>query len=324
VQFLLGWTELEAHPPLAFEYQTQLDLHSLGLTACQVLAEMLPVDESNEPFWGEINHLRLTWDRYWALVTPLHDRLMDTFHNGGDWDVLKTECLERNVHGIIAEHLQALRTALLEAGEACILAPAEAGAAGMRPLFIALLLLISSGNSEDRVHGPERWREVSEVLGSEASHAVDSCGPRQGCTISSASTASTAGRATMTCEPMMPAHVQPQQAQSPNPGHRPSNLLPPPRVCLQDVLVATTASPVPKAVTGQFHAPGQYLGVGKGPAAEGGAIGDDLLLRLGHLRDRVDWLAHEMTRLGEKREDKRPSHESNYLHVGPPENVTLD
>ena len=36
---------------------------------------------------SDLKHLKPR--RYWAMVTPLHSRLMETFHNGGDWDVLK-------------------------------------------------------------------------------------------------------------------------------------------------------------------------------------------------------------------------------------------
>merc|ERR1719469_88907 len=99
VQFLLGWTELEAHPPLRFEYQTQLDLHSFGLTALQVFVEMLPPLRSSDAISGlsssqdghvqllsGVAALQVAWERYWSTVTPLHSRLMDTFHNGGDWD----------------------------------------------------------------------------------------------------------------------------------------------------------------------------------------------------------------------------------------------
>lgn len=46
------------------------------------------------------------------MVTPLHSRLMETFHNGGDWDVLKAHCLDSKVHDTIAAELRGIRSRL--------------------------------------------------------------------------------------------------------------------------------------------------------------------------------------------------------------------
>lgn len=56
VQFLLGWTELDAHPPWRYEYQTQLDLHSFGLTALQVVVDMLPPSLSDPGTTQDMPH----------------------------------------------------------------------------------------------------------------------------------------------------------------------------------------------------------------------------------------------------------------------------
>lgn len=182
-QFLLGWTELEAQQSLSFEYRTQLDLHSLGLTALQVMAEMLPLppDDADLSLLGddfrficgfalhEVCTVRLAWERYWSIVSPLHGRLMDAFQTGSGWDILQMACLEEGVHEKIGEHLESLRNALRKAGEACKHAPADAGIGDGARFFQALLLMISSGKNGldgELVYGegPRRWREILQLL----------------------------------------------------------------------------------------------------------------------------------------------------------------
>lgn len=282
VQFLLGWTELEANPCWSFEYQTQLDLHSLGLTALQVLAEMLPLPPEDVGHLGlhsgapllEVCVLRLEWERYWTMVTPLHARLMDTFHNGGDWDKLKTDCLETRVHDTIAMRLGALRAALAAAEEACRRTRFDAS------LFSALLLLISSGDSEHWAQGPPRWRQVSLTLGSSADdresngehdydagddaqlnlHNAGSAGLRSSCgSANYASTISTASSLNRQAEAMR---------------------LPEPMSCRDSSIAARTCDSLP----------------GRDPH------GNDLMLKLGHLKDKVEWLRQEMSRLSDKGE----------------------
>lgn len=183
VQFLLGWTELECNPMLRSEYRTRLDMHSLGLTALQVLVETMPPDLSLPPghsaggLFAELQSLKSGWERYWAMVTPLHSRLMETFHNGGDWDVLKAHCLDNNVHEAIAAELRGIRGAIIRAHAAGRSLPSNSGfcsetAAG---LHTALLLLIGCGDRShevegtvgpgaEEVPGPNVWRQVRMSL----------------------------------------------------------------------------------------------------------------------------------------------------------------
>lgn len=181
VQFLWGWKELEARPALCFEYQALLDSHALGMTALQLVAEMLPpvhpepLHRHEKPLArGSASHvvtciatLRRAWDAYWSVVSPLHDALMDTFHYGGDWDELKIACMEQNVHTTMMDHLRELRSSVQNAKEACMLAPPEMGIGGAQALFTTLLLLISLGDSDStqRLQGPRLWKEVSVSLG---------------------------------------------------------------------------------------------------------------------------------------------------------------
>jgi len=185
VQFLLGWTELDCNPMLRSEYRTRLDMHSLGLTALQVLVETMPPDitlpaaHSAGEVISEIHKLRSAWERYWAMVTPLHSRLMETFHNGGDWDVLKAHCLDSNVHEVIASKLRSLRAAIIKTIAACKELP-NSDPPGFPTdssvgLLSALLLLIGCGDRSDEaegtigptaeeVPGPAVWRQVRLLI----------------------------------------------------------------------------------------------------------------------------------------------------------------
>mmetsp|Transcript_43159 Transcript_43159/g.68208 ORF Transcript_43159/g.68208 Transcript_43159/m.68208 type:complete len:1058 (-) Transcript_43159:113-3286(-) len=195
VQFLAGWRELATCPPLSFEYQVRLDLHALGITALQVFAEMLPLPpeislrsngsdilegflDVGSTVWDdappELLVLRVVWERYWNRVSPLHARLINTFHSGGDWDSLKVDCINAGVHDKIAEDLRMLRAAIRELGEACQrskAAPPEAtsespmfSTPGAHGLFSALLMLVGDGHSVEAVQGPVTWRAVRDVL----------------------------------------------------------------------------------------------------------------------------------------------------------------
>eukprot|EP00913_Durusdinium_trenchii_P025435 g23879.t1 len=165
VQFLLGWTELDCNPMLRSEYRTRLDMHSLGLTSLQVLVDTMPADLSLSAshtcfgLFNELHTLRSAWDRYWNMVTPLHTRLMETFHNGGDWDVLKAHCLESNVHEAIAQELRQIRSSLLRARGTLTSTRGSGFRETCWGLLTALLLLIGCG---------EREREGAETLGPSA------------------------------------------------------------------------------------------------------------------------------------------------------------
>eukprot|EP00930_Biecheleria_cincta_P068835 TRINITY_DN56661_c0_g1_i1.p1 TRINITY_DN56661_c0_g1~~TRINITY_DN56661_c0_g1_i1.p1 ORF type:complete len:975 (-),score=110.77 TRINITY_DN56661_c0_g1_i1:137-3061(-) len=196
VQFLLGWTELESNPVLRSEYRTRLDMHSLGLTTLQVLCDMMPPPDSNAMSGKaagtshsagleadairELYALQRAWDRYWSTVSPLHTRLMDTFHTGGDWDALKSDCLENAIHEAMATHLRGIRSSAVKARSACRRCQQRDGSARLNSdavagLLTALLLLIGSGDDSAEaegmvgpgaveVAGPVAWQEVRLAL----------------------------------------------------------------------------------------------------------------------------------------------------------------
>lgn len=182
VQFLLGWTEVEATSTLRREYVNRLDLHSLGLTALQVLVDLLPASldmalsgTGTTDFVSELFSLRSAWERYWAAVTPLHRRLMETFHTAGDWDTLKTDCLDASVHHMVQAHLRALRASMSQVRAASERLPSGAGVMqgpAVASLMTALLALVCSGDGDRdeplglhvEVPGPTIWKQILTVL----------------------------------------------------------------------------------------------------------------------------------------------------------------
>lgn len=167
LQFEVGAQELAEDAAFCCEYQTHLDLQGLGLTAMQVLIELLP---AMPPLgtagveWLELQNLQCAWEEYWQTATKYWMALLDTFRNNGDWNHLKTEFISIGVHGEIARTLAALRQALGDAKRACgrgnsVLA--RSGSSDTQALLAALLVLISSG--EDR-GGATAWEKVLACL----------------------------------------------------------------------------------------------------------------------------------------------------------------
>lgn len=207
-QFLIGWKEIDANPCLKSEYMLQLDQHALGITVMKVFVELLSPpppkgdggDNGRSSEHGashmhgsvessEIPHLRQeiwsllrSWSSYWKHITPVHRKLISTFHNNGDWDVLKQMCEDTNFYRNIATDLPKMREAICQAAEACHRAASkseqgldDASAASDAPLFAkasrlfqALLLLISDGATPDMPNGPDAWHAVSHILRSQS------------------------------------------------------------------------------------------------------------------------------------------------------------
>jgi len=374
VQFLAGWRELGASPPLYFEYLNRLDIHALGITGLQVFAELLPSPAAvgagaataaamTPPTPGadngaggggsasasarrgdlavpeEIWALRSVWQRYWERVSPLHCRLIDTFHSGGDWDALKLDCIEHRATDAIAEDLCALRAALRDAAEACRRSSETLDAAG---LFAALGVLIGDGQTREMAEGPRAWRAVGALLryggaaaagdgggggdaGGDAgagaprspSCAAQNRGRQQGASscITAASTASGSGGGAAAAEMPSPAEspesLAPRGVAPPTMQHSaslPLLLLPRPRRVCHDGGSGGRAGG--GSVTRDDGSVSPCGGGGAGAAA--GATADheaqsapreNLVRRLSHLKEKVDWLAHEMARLGDRREE---------------------
>merc|ERR1712129_396712 len=281
--------------------------------------------------------LRLAWENYWLTVSPLHIRLIDTFHNGGSWDALKTDCLEDGIHDVVAQRLTDLRCALLELCDACRQAPEEAGIGNMADLFSTLLLLISNGDgSNDRVEGPARWCDVSLALGGQAStsssgrDAADearrhspgtsaptsawSSGALQSATdASTASTASSMGVCRGACSVLPQDNSLAHSASSPLPvGHSQRSTLAGTAMspCSPGTAMDGAQELLARATELATTTSKALPPVGGGSATPGAADaddtssrrGEDLMLRLNDLKAKVEWLRHEMAKLGDTRE----------------------
>merc|ERR1740117_1222400 len=141
-----------------------LDLHALGTTALQVLADLSPAlprhipeeahtsASSPDGQQAEVLHrlwaLCQCWARYWEEASFFWRRLFDAYRRreGLDLSAVKAEYRRDAVHEKIGEGLRALRVALQDACEACQnSAAADAGLEGAPPLLHALLAMISSG-----------------------------------------------------------------------------------------------------------------------------------------------------------------------------------
>lgn len=165
LQFECGWKELSKYPPLAEEYQSQLDLHAMGITALQALAAM-SLSTEGEGLPPSIQNLQVAWEHYWKDATRFWERLLDVFRRGGDQNALKVRCIQDGVHNIVGANLASLRTSLREASDTCGSAPPALGLRRAQPLFAALLELVSAGGTvgvDEGARAPT-WQAVRKLL----------------------------------------------------------------------------------------------------------------------------------------------------------------
>jgi len=191
LQFECGCEELSKYPQLATEYQAQLDLHALGVTALQIIAASLSPDagpngaaqNASRALPAEFAAVKESWDRYWEDATEYWERLLNVFRNGGDQFALKASCIETGVHNIVGARLASLRAALRDA-EVCGQQMGNESTQGefaadddcahvdealrcrARPLLSGLLELVSAGGVvgiEEKTE-PSSWQAVSAAI----------------------------------------------------------------------------------------------------------------------------------------------------------------
>lgn len=174
-----GPKALVARPQLCVEYKTQLDLHALGITALQVLADLCMPREAaadsqscvDDPdvLPEQLSNLLSAWRKYWDHAVRYWTRLFGAYckgeHHRRDLAVVKAVYRAAEVHRQIGEDLRALRSALREACEAVVDEDGTLPADGVslveaQPLFSALLAMISSGEDSARCS----WRRVELLV----------------------------------------------------------------------------------------------------------------------------------------------------------------
>lgn len=165
--FEYGRDELVQVPGLNEEYKTRLDIHSLGITAIQVIAEMCPsvhAVEGDDQVSAKLKQLLLVWSRYWRDATHFWISIFQTFQEHGDFESLKVAYMRAGVHETIRKDLFALRAAIREARHACESAPEEASLAPVVSLMNVLLIMISNGEKSDP---PPTWKLIRSRISGE-------------------------------------------------------------------------------------------------------------------------------------------------------------
>eukprot|EP00441_Pelagodinium_beii_P038964 CAMPEP_0197648118 /NCGR_PEP_ID=MMETSP1338-20131121/27560_1 /TAXON_ID=43686 ORGANISM="Pelagodinium beii, Strain RCC1491" /NCGR_SAMPLE_ID=MMETSP1338 /ASSEMBLY_ACC=CAM_ASM_000754 /LENGTH=492 /DNA_ID=CAMNT_0043222059 /DNA_START=33 /DNA_END=1511 /DNA_ORIENTATION=+ len=136
------------------EYTMQLDMHSVGLTALQLLVQSSPSSELLE-----------AWLTYWCPAMQLWQQVLDAFNTGRQAD-LKLKLAKESIHADVASRLRLLRCKLQDA------LPRQSAEA--KKVLQALLLMISEGRP--RPGKSPCWEEVLQVLGkSSLPGASNSC-----------------------------------------------------------------------------------------------------------------------------------------------------
>jgi len=152
--FCHGTRALKREPLLEAEYRTNLDAHSLGLTALRCLVELLPTRGGTRQVAEAMQRLRVAWRHYWSDARQLWQPIFDAFRGSGDFDVLRARFTRAKVHSVVSDDLSALRAALRDVQFACTGLPMETGLAGMPALCEALLLMVQAGRPESPSMAP--------------------------------------------------------------------------------------------------------------------------------------------------------------------------
>lgn len=178
VMFLHGPQEVQPGQPWRLEYQTQLDIHALGITALQVLVNLSPIlpqaDDASDGclretgegvsedgemtlLMAKLRVLQDAWNKYWEDSTEFWNCLIECFTTGGDWNALKIVCVNHGVQDIVTKDLKALRSALSDAADAAPAfkarrergreSQADALVDNLEGLLRALYSMISTGES---------------------------------------------------------------------------------------------------------------------------------------------------------------------------------
>lgn len=168
--FAAGGPALAQHPQMMMEYRTQLDIHCFGITALQMFVEMLPDPVAGSPGAAalpeEMRGLKRAWEQYWMDAYTFWEPLFKAFELKTDWNQLRQTYLTNNVHKTISKDLGNVRQALSKVCEACARADPGSRLSSYRPLFNALLKLISQGGKKLAGEAPDvtTWQSIRSIL----------------------------------------------------------------------------------------------------------------------------------------------------------------
>lgn len=119
-----GWYLFEHGVPhlleckrLRVEYETQLDLHALGILAIQVFVTMLPSVGNSMPH--EIAALMGAWEVYWQHSTSFWECMIKASKGEWDWDKVRRHFIANKAFLVIESDLESLCTALTNVRLAC-------------------------------------------------------------------------------------------------------------------------------------------------------------------------------------------------------------
>lgn len=178
--FARGEEALSTSRHLRMEYETQLDLHSIGLTALQMLVELSREGGQATPLEQAMSALRQVWRTFWTDVSQRWSDILEAYNRDGHADSVKRQLSQTAAHAALAHRFELLRNGLFKVLTA-LQSPAQEDAdCGLGALQIveALLLMVSSGRpdsasamatgaSDPSAAAPPAsvcWRRIQEVL----------------------------------------------------------------------------------------------------------------------------------------------------------------
>jgi len=175
---------------LRHEYEEHLDLHSLGLTSMQVLAELTSVCpvaeasaasqqslsvEASERHAGNVappltlaialQSFQEAWTSYWQFVGHCSDKMIRAYQTDGHAEAVKDAFAAACVHDTVSQHLHKLWGTLQGLNNACSATWMEAlGPSSEEQAVLNTLLGMVGGKLSCHGGGPKAWVELQNVL----------------------------------------------------------------------------------------------------------------------------------------------------------------
>jgi len=159
--FCFGGQKLLESRLLQMEYETQLDLHALGILALQVFIKMIP-SSAVDIMPQEIRALKSAWDQYWQHVNAFWDPMLKASRGQGDWNQVRQFFIASDVVRVVDQDLGNLRSALKVVRLAC---DSRNGSPVSGKLFAALIHLINQGGKSLEQEGRlASWSQIEKMI----------------------------------------------------------------------------------------------------------------------------------------------------------------